>query len=323
MGPKALALAAPRFRMNTLYSRLRQVVITSTSNGSSARVIHALHAPGSSPRSFALARKLHPSLVTVRALSTNTKTIGSVDPHDNDNGNEKGNSKKTSKHVPVYVRNPKENRIPRGNIAFCALHTSYWGWYASLLLGNADGFFVMPSAGVYGLTFAMILNYACYTYSTIIVSKITFQRQSGKVRVWFHTLPFLTQSEKPVEFSLGEIFLDRKKAEVIYLLEKLGGNVTEFRGHLPLQVRADHHSSRWPLFVYCNDGFVVKDNDMFLEALLFDIESSEEDEDEEYKEDEYPSKNQQSGDRDILRGAGRNLRKRKGPSRRPARRSIR
>ena len=106
----------------------------------------------------------------------------------------------------------------------------------------------------------------------------------GKVLVWFHSLPWLKEAEKPTEFELGEIYLNRRSSEVIYLLEKLGGDAKEFRGHLPLK----YHGSRWPFLVYCNDSFAVKDNNAFLEALLFDTANMEElDEDEDLTEEEH------------------------------------
>lgn len=136
---------------------------------------------------------------------------------------------------------------------------------SAYLGGTGALFYVYPNAGAYGLTFAMVLNFACYTYSKILVSQMALDRNSGKVLIWFHTLPWLQQAEKAIQYDIGEVYLDRNSAEVIYLLEKLSGDVTEFRGHLPLK----HDDSRWPFLVYSNDSFTVKDNSSFLEALLF------------------------------------------------------
>ena len=141
----------------------------------------------------------------------------------------------------------------------------------------------------------MTLNYACYTYSKILVSKITFYEKSGKVRIWFHELPFLKQTEKPVTFDIGEIFLDREKAEVVYLLDKLGGDLSRFQGHLPLRIQSEHYESRWPLLAYFKDGFEVKDSDAFLEALLFDAASRDsEDDGEDRQQEDYYSKERQN-----------------------------
>ena len=227
----------------------------------------------------------------------------------------------------IYRRNPKDNRIPRANVAFCLFHTTYWGWYAErcaeafLLESGTNSFFLHPTAGLYGLTFAMVLNFACYQYSTLIVSKMAFHKGTGKVRVWFHKLPFLTEAETPIEFELGEIFLDRTKAEVIYLLEKLGGDMTEFRGHLPLMVQSDHFKSRFPLLVYCNDGYVVKDNNTFLEALLFDAAPTESEDWEEENEEHEPEERKATSRGSLsnnLRISGKQARRR-GRKRRPRR----
>ena len=201
---------------------------------------------------------------------------------------------KKSGDIFFYRRNPKDNRIPRGNLAFCFAHTTYWSWYAErcaeafLLESGTASFYLHPTAGIYGLTFAMVLNFACYQYSTLIVSKMAFHETTRKVKVWFHKLPFLTEAEAPVEFELGEVFLDRSKAEVIYLLEKLNGDMTDFRGHLPLMVQSDHFKSRFPLLVYCNDGYVVKNNNVFLEALLFDTQTEESEEWQHEMEESAP-----------------------------------
>ena len=166
-----------------------------------------------------------------------------------------------------------------------------------MMTTTTTNLFLHPTAGMYGFTFAMVLNFACYHYSTLIVSKMAYHEPTCKVKVWFHNLPFLTEAETPIEFELGEIFLDRSKAEVIYLLEKLGGDMTDFRGHLPLVVQSDHFRSRFPLLVYCKDGYVVKDNNLFLDALLFDKMTEEEEEeseewhrDDEMDDDSFPDK---------------------------------
>lgn len=222
-----------------------------------------------------------------------------------------------------YRRNPKDNRIPRGNIAFCFAHTTYWSWYAErcaevfLLENGTASFYLHPTAGMYGLTFAMVLNFACYQYSTLIISKMAFHAKTRKVQVWFHKLPFLTEAEAPVEFELGEVFLDRSKAEVIYLLEKLGGDTTDFRGHLPLMAQSDHFKSRFPLLVYCNDGYVVKDNNVFLEALLFD-KQTEESEDWQHEMEESAPENGSNGN--TLSSSRRSVtQKKRGRKRKPGR----
>jgi len=214
--------------------------------------------------------------------------------------NHKNRNSKSNNNTDLvfYRRNPRDNRIPRGNLLFCGIHTSYWTWYASecvqafVLESSTASFYLHPTAGMYGFTFAMMLNFACYKYSTLIVSKMAYSESSGKVKVWLHALPFLTEADTPVEFELGEVFLDRTKAEVIYLLEKLGGDMTEFRGHLPLMVQANHFSARFPLLVYCNDEYVVKDNNLFLDALLFDVVMENEDDDDD---DEQHSNYNESG----------------------------
>lgn len=195
-------------------------------------------------------------------------------------------NKKRNNSIIFYRRNSNYNGRLKAGTAFCLVNTTYWSWYAERCIsfkffGVSVPFFISIDTGMYGFTTALLFNYFGYTYASQLVSKMTYNREMEKVEVFGHR--FWKESDQALECNLGEICLDRHKKEVKWLLEKLGGDATQFRGYLPLRVRADHYNSRWPHLVYCNDEYEVKDADAFLEALLFDIEPEGED---EYGEDE-------------------------------------
>ncbi|CAB9512016.1 expressed unknown protein [Seminavis robusta] len=206
-------------------------------------------------------------------------------------------TKKSTKSTVIYRRHTsQENRGLRAITAFSLANTSYFTWYAgqclsSEYLGATVPFYVLPEVGLIGFVTSVIISWGCYTYAACsLVSKLTVHPETRKIRVWFHTFPFwnpaATQnSQQPYDW--GDICLDRRRKEVIHLLQKLGGDVTKFSGYLPLYVPPNHpQSTRWPIVLHLRDGVAmstIRNKDLFLETLLVrHVPRDDKDDDEEF-----------------------------------------
>jgi hypothetical protein len=192
----------------------------------------------------------------------------------------------------IYRRHvATENRGLRAATAACFLNTSYWCWYTCrTVLGEALAplpYYLDPDAAMVGMGTAVLVSYACYSYSTsVLISKLSYNATRRKVKVWFHQFPTGREASSFVEYDWGDIYLDQSRAEVKQLVEKLGGDTTKFKGYLPLRTLDDRGKTKdWSILLHLKEPLTIKNNDLFLQALLLDHPPEADDDEMAFGED--------------------------------------
>jgi hypothetical protein len=186
------------------------------------------------------------------------------------------------KEIVLFQRSTGKNThvtIMRSGFAVACFNTAYWLWYTTEFLPtiNASEHEFMhtdPTLGVVGLMLAGVIQAIFVMYPRRMVSTLCWKPESQTVVAYAHTLPWIMPSSRPsVSFPVGsalvtaggskrKTLLDPTSDDAQTLIEKYDGDLTAYRGYLPI-------GYSWPPYVL---QIIAEDNvrepALLLEALL-------------------------------------------------------
>lgn len=197
----------------------------------------------------------------------------------------------------LYQRKPSNNatqRLMQSGLFVSTFHTGYWIWYVTdfLPLVNAspmEQLHIHPYWGYAGLSVSIALNAIFIVYPRRFLSKVTYRPNLKEMAFYTHQMPWMQPSTFASRFPVGDqaeqnrpdrqasdyVRIDRQHEKTI--LEKYGGDISKFRGHLTV-------GRRWPRYsmdIQSNQDIV--EPQLLLEILLrpeyFQLETHENEED--------------------------------------------
>lgn len=173
--------------------------------------------------------------------------------------------------IVLYERGPGRNALPRSGLGFSAFHTAYWLWYTSDFIPTVNAsemhqLHIDPMVGVVGIVFSSIIQAIFFTYPKRLVSRLTWKPDSKQLLYYTHTIPFVTPvATSPWVYSVGDApVLDATSADAKHLVDKLLGDLSQYRGHLAVAKKG-----QWPPFLLdLSDPNDVSEPDLMFEALM-------------------------------------------------------
>jgi hypothetical protein len=202
-------------------------------------------------------------------------------------GAKEDEDKSSVNHVILYERNPQAIIAPRFGLAVAYCHTLYWVWYTLDFVPTVNAspiieFHVNPMLGKVCCVVALAINIAGAVFVPQQVSKITYSkapRDDSPVHVYYHTLPFMVASTRPIKYGLGEVALNTTSDQVNQLVDVLQNHqeTSQQQQQQPFKPVHIHLKSvnllfgvfPLPIGLYMTRLDDIKNPVMFLNVLLF------------------------------------------------------
>jgi hypothetical protein len=130
---------------------------------------------------------------------------------------------------------------------------------------------VDPKIGYLGLILGAIVSTGAFFYPKYLINQIRWDPNTSKLYIKTYQSPLVTtpSDASAYEFPKGSVYLDN--VDVSTILDKHGGDMAQYRGHLG--VKAIHWRGSFLLQLVENAKDEVKDADLLLQLLLKDTKS--------------------------------------------------
>lgn len=172
--------------------------------------------------------------------------------------------------IVLYERGPGRNALARSGLGFSSFHTAYWLWYTADFIPTVNAaemhdLHIDPMLGVVGIVFASVIQAIFFTYPKRLVSRLTWKSEARQLLFYSHNIPFVTPATTATIYTLGDApVLDASSSDAKHLLEKLSGDISQYRGHMAVAKKG-----QWPPFLLdLRESSDVVEPELMLEALL-------------------------------------------------------
>jgi hypothetical protein len=186
------------------------------------------------------------------------------------NSDDGGISASVDPEIVLYERGPGRNALARSGLGFSSFHTAYWVWYSADFIPTVNAaemhdLHIDPMLGVVGIVFASVIQGIFFTYPKRLVSRLTWKSEARQLLFYSHSIPFVTPSTTPTIYTLGASpVLDPSSSDTKHLLDKLAGDISQYRGHMAVAKKG-----QWPPFLLdLRESSDVHQSELMLEALL-------------------------------------------------------
>jgi hypothetical protein len=208
------------------------------------------------------ALKPSPSRRPCGALDHNRRFFSSVQKDDS--------SSDGQNYQMLYQRNAERDKIPRAALGVSIFNTTYWSWYLLDFIpavnnSPIEDLHIDPAVGFLGVGLGLLMNTVTILYPMSIVARLEISTPArDKLRVFMHDVPLIRPSLKPIEYLLGDLSLDPSSSDTKKILNKLNGDLKQYRGHLGVAIKG----KRIPLLLEIREETELFKPQLLLQALI-------------------------------------------------------